>query len=288
MSKIVLTKRALPQNPKIEVFVPNYKEPILPVNHGGFGWFGLNSYNEQGQIMCHECGVFRNSLGRHVEKHKLTAREYRIKYGLLSRSRLTSDATHANASLKIKEGLLNPDALKKRQDQCRKLPKQKGSRRKNILELQNRNDTCPAQLLRALSAIAEGHDGNLSINDVRKCNSSLVDTLKIRFGTFNKAKQLLKLSTNISGTDVKFVKQFILEDICAFFWKYNRWPRNKDYRHGMMICSETTMLKQGTLGNLIQEATLLKDIQERNANFSKQLPRIAERLEMQNAGHARH
>ena len=38
--------------------------------------------NDGVRVMCHECGQWYKSLTRHLSKHDLTTREYKIKHGL--------------------------------------------------------------------------------------------------------------------------------------------------------------------------------------------------------------
>jgi len=48
----------------------------------GHGRYGVLSTDQDGALICHECGVARQSLGRHVREHGLTAAQYRADHGL--------------------------------------------------------------------------------------------------------------------------------------------------------------------------------------------------------------
>jgi len=288
MTKIALIRRSLPQEPTIEVFVPNYKEPILPVNHGGFGWYGLQAYNEQGQLMCHECGIFRDSLGRHIRKHKLSAKQYKNKYGLMKRTKLISEnlknkfRTIANTNHSLDK---TPEITGKAilaMNKARK--KQRGMRLS--LEFLNQQGTCPAQCLSRLIEIAKIEGRDVNVYQVEHSQPRLVYLLATRFGSFNKAKQIAKLILN--ANDPLYTKQMIIEDMVAFYRKYHRWPLRKDYENGLMICSKSTLAyKNGGLIKLRLEAIELKEIQDARAKISEQIPKFAESIELQYAGRAR-
>lgn len=284
-----LVKRSLPQNPAIEVLLPNYKEPILPVNHGGFGWYGLQAYNEQGQLMCHECGKFYEELAKHIKRHRLSSQNYKVKYGLLQKTKLVS----SRASQIYRDLLLkNPEAFAERVRQFEKIrllgsgknhPKGTGNW---SLEFQNLRDTCPAQLLRWLTDAAKVYGEQISEAQANEYRPGLNWLLKLRFGTFNKAKQLVRLVTN-TGMPKKYSKDLILEDMVCFYSKYGHWPTRKDYENGMMICSRTVIFWNGGMRALRLEAMKLKEEQESRAKLAEQIPLLTERIEREYAGYAR-
>ncbi len=48
-----------------------------------YGKIGVVSYDDQGKVICHKCGRSFNKLITHViQKHNMTSREYKKKYGL--------------------------------------------------------------------------------------------------------------------------------------------------------------------------------------------------------------
>ena len=283
-----LVKKYLPQNQDIEVLVPNYKEPILPVNHGGSGWYGLMAYNEQGQLMCHECGDFRNSLSQHICKHGLNPKEYKKKYGLLNKTKLISNATLYKHRQKI---LNRPQFLREAKERfpqmttanCRGTVKGKMA-----LELRNRHDTCPAQLLRWLADLAEKFGPDITARQVEAIRPSLLHLLKAEFASFNKAKQLCQLITNHIGQHKPiYTQQLILEDMCRFYSKQDKWPDNTDYINGMMICSSSTVRRYGGLKALRQEAAMLRNKQEEARIRGEQVAQYANNIELEFAGTAR-
>ncbi len=279
--KIELIKRTLPQNPKIEVFVPNYKEPILPVNHGGFGWYGLQSYNEQGQLMCHECGVFRESLGTHIKQHGLTARNYKAKYELRLKRSLVSQALIN----KYRNNALTNTLSLKNINRNNNLLKRKGT--KPTLEYLNIHDSCDAQLLRILMEAAKIYGQNLTTVELNSNRGGMQGILQRRFGSINKAKQIAKLIINMPGGQGKIDKQIILEDICIFYRNNGRWPKNSDYELGKRFCSRSVIGKNGGIKTLCQEAQKLLDEQKDRAENIKKIPQIAGKIELQFAGRGR-
>ncbi len=288
MNEYILIKKTLPQNPNIEVFVPDYKEPILPVE-GGYGWYGLQSYNEQGQLMCNECGVFRNALSLHVREHKLSVKQYKIKYSLMSKTKLVSeDITNKFRDIAKKNHSLDKTPEVTRKAVIAMLKARREKKGKPLpLEFLNKQGTCPAQCLSRLIAISCIEGDKPTVRQIRNHDSSLEGLLISRFGSLNKARQIVKLMPNIA--EPVYTRRMIIEDMIGFYRKYHRWPLRKDYDSGLMICRKSTLsYKNGGLINLRQEAKELKQEQDSIAIFgSEQIPRIAENIERQFAGISR-
>lgn len=56
----------------------------------GYGRHGILTTTPDGLLVCHECGITREFLGRHVREHGLSADEYRQRYGLGRRTPLVA------------------------------------------------------------------------------------------------------------------------------------------------------------------------------------------------------
>ena len=288
MKEMILVKKTLPQNLDIEVLVPNYKEPILPVNHGGFGWYGLMAYNEQGQLMCHECGEFRHGLYKHIRKHNLNPKEYKLKYGLLQKHKLASSAL----SLRLHDALKNnPELVKRNYERFMRIRKLGELQTENdgmkSIEFQNRYDTCPAQLLRWLSDAAKVYGLDVTCNEAETIRSGLSKLLRERFGSFNKAKQIVRLVANGQGPKFRYTKELILEDMCSYYSKYHYWPTRTDYDNRKLICNHTILHNHGGIKALRQEAMKLRQEQEARRIKGEGIPQIANNIELENAGYAR-
>lgn len=282
-----LVRKALPQRPEIEVLVPNYKEPILPVNHGGFGWFGLQAYNEQGQLMCHECGGFFDGLCNHIKGHGLGKKEYKKKYGLRLKARLASVSYSAMARKRL---LSNPDAIANatvrikshRPSEANRLAGMAYSR--SCAEFQNNRDSCPAQVLRALSGCADIFGSSVTSAQVQAHNPALLALCVARFGSFNKAKQLAGLASNPNVTQPQYHQTLVTEDMIAFHAKHNRWPESRDYETGQMVCSTAPLRRLGGLRRIREQAIQEFGLREgRNQRVSA----ATQKIEMELAGTAR-
>jgi len=151
---------------------------------------------------------------------------------------------------------------------------------KKKLQYMNLTDSCPAQLLRRLKFIADNNGGDISRNQI---DYTLMNLLVSRFGSFNKAKQLINLATREKSIAVE--KQFILEDMVAFYRKYKRWPTKNDYERKSMICSYTPIERLGHIKVVRQEAMQLKDEQDKRNNIN--IRQMADKIEMEYAGRAR-
>lgn len=288
MKSMTLVKKYLPQNPDIEVYVPNYKEPILPVN-GGFGWHGLMSYNEQGQPICHECGEFRDNLGYHIVKHGLHPDDYRSKYGLLSKTKLTSKRFSERKRIMALSDIENLNKSRLRLNNFRHLglgPKMVRRNGHETLEYQNKTESCPAQVLRWLVEASEIYGGDVTESQIEKYRPGLGNLAVKRYGSLNKAKQLAKLKVNLPCGQL-YTKQLIIEDMCSFYYNYGRWPKSEDYENGKLICSRPITVRHGGLKLLRQEAMKLREEQEARRIRGEQIVQYANDIEFANAGYAR-
>jgi hypothetical protein len=261
MKAETLVRKKLPQNSNVEVLVPNYKEPILPVV-GGFGWYGLQAYNEKGQPMCHECGSFRDRLlGHAVKQHGLRSREYKARYGLLMGKRIVSTASHEKAHNRIMGDPLAVERLRRNARLAPLTPKGK-PHSKQALEWQNRIDTCEMQLLRSLSTMSVANPG-ITKEQANRLRPGISELLRKRFGSFSKARQLVGLNANQSGPRRK-PKTAILEDMCLFKGKHGRWPLWKDYAEHRMLYSHHALKGEGIVA-LRKEAQEMFNERQNNA-----------------------
>lgn len=284
-----LIRKTLPQDPSIEVWVPNYKEPILPVNHGGFGWYGLQAYNQEGQLMCHECGEFWDSLGHHLPKHGVDKQTYKRRYGLrMLPGGLSSVKSRAQRRLST---MNSPDYREKLTKLAQTLWTRDPARRKvtprNALEILNARDSCPQQIIRRLLEAAEIYGSAVTEVEARCHDGNLVSLTKLYFGSFNKAKQIAKLITNPIGARTVFTEAIILEDMRAFFGKYGRWPKTRDYDAGGLICSRCSVAARGGINALRLKAMKLKETQDAAAQQAERIPAFAESIKRELAGSAR-
>ena len=286
VKNMTLAKKYLPQNPDIEVYVPNYKEPILPVNHGGFGWYGLQAYNEQGQLMCHECGGFYDRLASHIHKHHLNGVAYKLKYGLRQGKSLMSNKARKDTAIAQKNRKDYDKFMARSTERIRAIGHESSRQhREHSLESYNQRDTCPQQLLRWLDDLSKVYGSDISERDIYREKPGLRRLLQLRFGSFNKAKQILKLSLNYHHN--KFERPVILEDMVSFCNFYGHWPKIRDYGQDGTLCSYSTIRRNGALGILRIEAMKLREEQEARRIRGEQIPQYANNIEFQNAGRAR-
>lgn len=291
MKNMTLVKKYLPQNPNIEVLVPNYKEPILPVNHGGFGWHGLMAYNEEGQLMCHECGKFFDRLGQHASWiHQLSPRNYKEKYDLLLGTKLISRVGHN----KMRHCIIDDPVLYERaRNQVLKVRHLGSKALRGIpkimaLEYQNKHDSCSAQLLRRMHQIADKYGEGFTKHEAEMVSPGITALLRKHLGSFNKAKQKAKLATNARYYSRQlYDKQLIIEDMCDFYRLHNCWPVFKEYENGPMICRSATLYRYGGIKILRQEAMKLREEQEAREITREQISQYANKIEMELAGRAR-
>lgn len=97
---------------------PGYGEP------DGFGRFAMLDTDNEGRLICHECGQGFHQLATHTHgAHGLTGRVYRTRHGLTSGTRLVSASTraalaqaydrHRDLHLEALANTRNPDAAQR-------------------------------------------------------------------------------------------------------------------------------------------------------------------------------
>uniref|UniRef100_A0A6M3LFP1 Putative ROS/MUCR transcriptional regulator protein n=1 Tax=viral metagenome TaxID=1070528 RepID=A0A6M3LFP1_9ZZZZ len=290
MKEQTLIHKPLPQNPDIWVSIPDYKEPTLPIEKEGLGWYGLQAYDFEGdKLMCHECGKFFDNLAIHIRKHKLNPHSYADKYMLLRGNKLISkkESNKLSDIFKNRMGEINYAERAKQaraginQDKRR----EQAAISRRCAEFQNKYDTCSNQVLRKLAEASKIYGEGVNRIQTDNYYGGLSKICAEKFGSFNKAKQLLKLRLNPQGSEIIFTDRLILEDIVSFYRKTKKWPTFTDYKKGLMICSPATLRRGGGIVKLRQEAQQLKDEQDKIASID--INAIANKIEMEYAGRAR-
>ena len=129
-----------------EVYIGFAKQPLMPTDKFWYLWVKIQNL-EKTRIMCCECGQFFKRIHtKHLIKHWLTMKEYKVKYGYS----LTTSIIADTESLAISKRILwkahsiekNSEALEK----AREGRKENTWKWENSMERKNKYWTCPEQL----------------------------------------------------------------------------------------------------------------------------------------------
>lgn len=201
------------QNNKIVKFYDKLPKHIIPIQktvppympfEEGYGYQGVLLLDTNlDKIQCHICGEWHNSLGGHLRKHKITAKQYKDKIGLFRQEPLMSlksinNYREANKSPKRKANfrkILKAHRLKKRTKR-----KHMYYHQCNKIQLKNRFGTCDAQLKFRLDEAIKKY-GRVPLC---KEETALSNCLIRRHGSWNKALEKLGYKPTHHSTKTKF------------------------------------------------------------------------------------
>jgi hypothetical protein len=200
----------------------------------GMPFGALVSIKPEGKILCHICTKPFEFLSRHVPKHKISAQDYKEKFGF--------PKSYPLCSVKISE--VNRQAMEKRIEALktggRHRPFKKGNRlykkRKRFsawgyLSKQNEKNSCKDQLYRQYLIVCDSLGKTASQADLKKIGEfKLKNGIMTRFGTFNKFKSEYKV-----GNIIPFRKprnsDILLSQLRKFAKENNRMPKSMDFRN---------------------------------------------------------
>lgn len=173
--------------PKDVITLQKAVPPYIPIQHGYVGVLLYNTKTDK--IQCHICGDWRNSLGQHLKGHKITAREYKDKFGLYRNQPLYSLGTSRRVSEIAKT---RGKATKKNLTQAGRMKgiktanfiKNKGAKK---VQFQNQFGTCEAQLRTRVRKHVE--QNGFFPRSTSKTDPNLATMLWRRFGSIAEAKK---------------------------------------------------------------------------------------------------
>lgn len=248
MRKTPLPRRL--RNDKIDnvesLIVTNYKEPLTETLNG-HGYMGaLRTTSDGLKLECHICGGLFTHLGRHVWMgHKITAEEYRVKFGLAKSTALVGEGLRRELSMRLLEQRNNRSdeenkaiEEKKRQNLKEYFSIQENRRNHFMgasLEQKNKHGKCPEQLKEKVVSL---------YNELGRTPSYSQFTDKYGKGftysiyqTFGGWKQLIKAcGMPDRPSDRVYVKKYdketLLEYLRNFKQLYGREPNTSDMKRG--------------------------------------------------------
>ncbi len=212
-------------------FYRDYKEPLVALPDGGFGYEGVLLYDEWAEkVQCHICGQWKRGLGVHVwTKHRLRAASYKDLYGLNQSTALVGESTreHLIANGLRNIHLLTPEANKRGLLAARKAVSASRRTGRSTVEAQNKKGICAAQILVWLQ---EHPDAKRDTAD-----QSIASAAIRTFGSWSKARHMAGLAARNVNWQEKFDKALGIASLRAFAVRYDRPPTRSDADRGLVV-----------------------------------------------------
>lgn len=235
----------------------NYKEPLLEVGPGGFGYLGAILMSLDGEKMqCHICGKLFGDVGTHSRQaHKVTVDEYKERFELARTTSLISESvreSRKNQMLLILSRMTFDQRKKIRRNSAaayrlwRFENKEKiASIRWNIsLETKNKRGTCPDQLLEKIREVQKTLGKTPSkIEFIHETGTQrFVHLIYKTFGSYKKAVQMAGLPPAVSSCGKglkrkKYSDDELLEYLNIYHKEEGHIPTETDCRRGLIPAS---------------------------------------------------
>lgn len=228
----------------------HYKEPLLKVPRGeGYGFFGAIQITVDGSKMqCHVCGRLFEEVASHARQaHKITLKEYRLKYRLNSTTSLISEKTREERKQRTLKWLasLSPvereEMRKKARAKFKEYLKRRGERvqPKESLENKNIKGTCPDQLLAKIIEVSKKLDKTPTLAEfIDSTGGQRYKHLIFKvFGSWSEAVKRAKLDPherNLEYSKKRYSNDELLDYLSLYFHENNRVPTATDSKRGLI------------------------------------------------------
>lgn len=240
----------------------NYKEPLKKIPKSeGYGYYGtLATTADKTLVQCHMCGNLYGSVAQHIRSaHKLSADEYKEKFGLSKTTALVSDEVRVRLQervIKFFDGKL-PDHLKEynRKVQAGLIKHHGSGGAKKSLEWRNKNGVCPDQLLEKIKELAKKLGHTPSMDEFQEhYKGRYRSAIMYIHGGYLEAVRKAKL---VSAKELKEPdNDRLLQDLIDFKKKYGRIPMSSDFARGLLRPRAMYFRRFGSLNNARVEAGL--------------------------------
>ena len=185
---------------------------------------------KDGKIICNECKNWFETLGFHLKHaHNLTAREYKIKYGMNLRVGLCNKKLSEYISKRMTETMKHRTSAFKNES-VRKLGPKINSTKQRINSIQRRNSkaTCPEQIKERINLLMLKFGDEFSIPQAREYDHTLVDYAKRVYGSWNKMKEAFGIKPCGIGRNRKKNKANLIYDLRKYVETYGSLPFYKN------------------------------------------------------------
>lgn len=221
-----------------------------PYVKAGKSVMGAIEYDEKNDALkCHVCGEWKQNLAGHLVSHDITARAYKLKFGLRRRTALIGERTRAKISLAASKRNFAATRNKPefRAKQLAAVKNNKFSQHERATqEMLNSRMHCKAQLLQKFRSVAAavGHTpSKLELKEHGMSWQSLVH----HFGSLSETARIAKLAPNpkhqLTGTHLRYSTEQIMELLRNFEYRVGRFPTASDMnRHMFGLPSQSTFI----------------------------------------------
>jgi hypothetical protein len=222
----------------------NYKEPLKPVEEG-FGFLGTLAQTETGdEVQCHICGGLYENLGHHAwVRHRIKAKEYRVKFQLGKTTPLCSDKWSEKCKQKKLETWerMSDEERENRREMMRQA-QQRTERVGNprSLEALNKDGMCPDQLIEHIQKCAEKLGKSPTFKEFEnEYNGKYVGAINRTFGSWNGAKKMAGLVMCKTGSQKphnrsEYTNEVLLEYLRSFYKEKGYKPTHSDWVRGFL------------------------------------------------------
>lgn len=244
-----------------DVTVAKYKAPMEEVKDG-YGYLGaITETNDGKMIQCHICGYYFGRLGNHISTHGLTARDYKIKFGLRIKDGLLSiaarkqsqDTYNANGRLALDRlrKLQAGNARRREEDNWHTGGGIDGRPTRDTPQYRNEQGTCKAQTLAKIKRLAKMQEGPVTWRDFAR-EYGETSTITHWFGSWSKALEAANLETYDARRKRQKAEMTagLLARMEAFYKKHGRTPLSSDFNADNDLPSyQEASRRYGTLNN---------------------------------------
>jgi Homing endonuclease associated repeat/ROS/MUCR transcriptional regulator protein len=244
----------------------NYKEPLKAIEKGkGFGYYGTVAItDDKAYIQCHICGHLWPNVGAHLRKHKITATDYKKKYGLAIETALISEPvrermqkTVVSHNPVVQAGNL-PEWLAEynRKVQSGEIKHMAHGGTSMSLEKRNKLGLCPDQVLEKIREYAD-ELGHAPSYDEFKAHykGKYYHSIIFQHGSYSAAVKKLGLKTaqELKSPD----NETLLQSLRDFHDRFARVPTKSDFERGLVGYPRQMYWRRwGSLNNARIEAGL--------------------------------
>ena len=207
----IISKKIKYDSPSGFVHIGKYIPPFEKVKNG-FGFMGVILEDfESGKIQCEICGEWFENIPTHIRHHKINAKEYRIRFGLLSSTALKSKKMRLNQS-----AVMQRLRIKNKSNRLRFKRNNlfSGNRKNHVksLEHQNKFGICDLQIMQKVIELKDELGKTPTLTQLRdRYGLTIMWHIHKRYGSYIKYCHQINMEANYSSFNPKYSKEYFIE-----------------------------------------------------------------------------
>lgn len=246
-----------------EVNVANYKDPMRKVEDG-FGYYGaITTTNDGKHIQCHICGYYFANVGAHVQsRHKVEARDYKIKYGLRLKDGLLSPIEKFASQFRYnKYSRKSPEEYRTMSLKGAATRKERGVKTGGDMwtaQTRNEKGLCEDQTIAKIRRVAE-LCGGIPTHQAYDNEYGGMQVVYHWFGTWEKAVEAAGVTSYLKAKKiaVKEERERVITGMKRFYEEHNRTPQTADFNSVGYLPSQNRMKR---LFKSLNDARMIADV----------------------------